>query len=189
LKGTEVRKLAYIGTLVILFSFVSSGPLFAANPPPNIPPGQDAGSQDKRFMDESGEIKARAERKRAKPSKVEIGEQKEQPFPAVEVSFVLTDIKITGVTFFKAEDLRPIYQPYLQKKVTFKGLQAIAEAIKAKYHAKGYLTTNVYFPEQESATGVVEIISGRWSAAAVRVVSPILPTPILTKSTTSLIYS
>ena len=152
-----MKKLAYAGTLVVLFSFVSSGLLFAANPPPNIPPGQDAGSQAKRFREEAEAVQKRAARKREKAPKVEVEEQKEQPLPTTEVSFVLTDIKITGATFFKPEDLRPTYQDYLKKKVTFKDLQAIAETIKAKYHAKGYLTTTVFFPEQEIENGAVEI--------------------------------
>jgi hemolysin activation/secretion protein len=140
-----------------LLLFVSSGTLFAANPPPNLPSGQDAGSQAKRFRDESADVELRATRKREKAQKVEVPEQKEQPLPSDAVSFVLTDIKITGATLFKSEDLQSIYQPYLQKKVSFKDLQIIAETIKAKYHAKGYLTTNVFFPEQEIENGAVEI--------------------------------
>ncbi|OGX14519.1 MAG: hypothetical protein A2351_01455 [Omnitrophica bacterium RIFOXYB12_FULL_50_7] len=152
-----MKNLVRIGALVILFSSVSFSSLFAANPPPTPSSGQDAGAQAKRFRDESSEIQLRATKKKEKAPKVEVAEQKEQPLPAEAVAFLLTDIKITGATFFKTEDLRPIYQPYLQKKVTFKELQTIAETIKAKYHTKGYLTTNVFFPEQEVENGAVEI--------------------------------
>lgn len=152
-----MKKLAWTGTLVVLFSLISPGSLFAADPSPNIPPGQDAGSQDKRFRDEAMEVQLRSAMKREKPPPIEI-EKKEAPPSAGEgVSFVLTEIKITGATLFSPEDLRPIYQPYLQKQVTFKELQAIAETLKEKYLTEGYLTTVVYFPEQEVENGVFEI--------------------------------
>lgn len=152
-----MKNLARTGALIFFLSCVSSPPLFAAGPPPNIPSGQDAGAQAKRFRDESAEVQQRATKKREKAPKVEVEEPKEQPLPAAETSFVLTDVKITGATFFKPEDLRPIYQPYLKKKVTLKDAAVIAEKIKAKYQSKGYLTTSVYFPEQEIENGVIEI--------------------------------
>ena len=145
------------GALIILLSGISFCPLFAAGPPPNIPSGQDSGAQAKRFRDESAAVEQRAARKREKAPKIEAEEPKEQPLPADETSFVLKDVNITGATFFTTGELRPIFQPYLQKKVTLKDAAVIAEKIKAKYQSKGYLTTSVYFPEQEIENGVIEI--------------------------------
>jgi hemolysin activation/secretion protein len=152
-----VRKIARTGALLFFLSFVALPPLFAANPPPNIPPGQDAGSQDKRFLDKSAEVQLRATRKREKPPAIEIEEKKVPALPKSEATFVLTDVKITGVTLFEPEDLRPLYQPYLQKKITLDDAAAIADQIKGKYHNRGFLTTSVYFPEQEIENGVIEI--------------------------------
>ena len=102
-------------------------------------------------------MKARAERKKAKPPKVEVEEKPLEVPKAEGIAFTLTGIKITGTTLFKLEDFRPIYESYLQKKVTMADLQVIAEQVRSKYHKKGYLTTNVYFPEQEIEGGMVEI--------------------------------
>lgn len=140
---------------IALLSLFSVGSLFAANP--STPSGQDAGSQAKRFRDEAEAMQFRATRKKEKPAKVEVAEQKTELPAGPEISFVLTDIKVTGTTLFKPEDFRPIYEPYLQTKVTLVDVAGIAEKIKARYHSQGYLTTNVYFPEQEIENGVVEI--------------------------------
>ena len=146
------------GALIVLSLFFSFTPLFAANPPPNIPSGQDAGSQAKRFRDESQNIELRAKKKRGKAPKVEVEGSKAQPPEEAGISFVLTDINVTGATLFKPEDFRPIFQSYLQKKVTLKDVSAIAEQVEAKYHSKGYLTTNVYFPEQEIKNGLIKLV-------------------------------
>jgi hemolysin activation/secretion protein len=150
-----VKKLARAGGLVVLFSLVSPGPLLAAGP--DIPPGQDAGSQYKRFRDEAMEVQLRSAMKKEKSPPIEIEKREPPPSEEEEVSFVLTELKITGAAFFKPEEFRPFYEPYLQKEVTFKDLQIVAETIKAKYLAKGFLTTSVYFPEQEVENGVFEI--------------------------------
>lgn len=72
-------------------------------------------------------------------------------------SFTLKELIITGATVFKPEDFQPLYEPYLNKKITFKDLETIVEKIKAKYKEKGYLTATAYIPEQEIAEGKIEI--------------------------------
>jgi len=151
-----VKKISQLLILSLGISFASNGLLFAADPP-QIPAGQDAGAQAERFRAEAAAMKARAERKKAKPPKVEVEEKPLEVPKAEGIAFTLTGIKITGTTLFKLEDFRPIYESYLQKKVTMADLQVIAEQVRSKYHKKGYLTTNVYFPEQEIEGGMVEI--------------------------------
>ena len=120
----------------------------------NPPSGDEAGAQAERF-------KAQAERereklqKKAKPSKVEI-EEKKTPVPH-RSAFILKRVKLIGNTIFKSEDFRPIYEPYLSKQVTFDDLEVIVEKINKKYEQKGYLTTNVFIPEQEIKDGIIEI--------------------------------
>ena len=72
-------------------------------------------------------------------------------------AFVLKKVNVTGSTVFAAEEFRPAYKRYEGTEVTFSDLEAIAAAVKARYKAKGYLTTDVYIPEQNIAGGTVEI--------------------------------
>ncbi|MDD5680211.1 MAG: ShlB/FhaC/HecB family hemolysin secretion/activation protein [Candidatus Omnitrophica bacterium] len=145
----------------------------------NIPAGEQPGAQAGRFQQDVEKAKQSLEKKRLKLPPVEIEKEKEEKPAAEGVSFILKEIRITGTTIFKPEDFRPIYEPYLNKTVSFKDLEVIMENIKAKYKEKGYLTTTAYIPEQEVKDGKIEIrvLEGRlgevkveenkWFAAAV----------------------
>ncbi|MFA6320396.1 MAG: ShlB/FhaC/HecB family hemolysin secretion/activation protein [Candidatus Omnitrophota bacterium] len=123
----------------------------------NIPPGQGSEAAASRFQDEAERRKAALMTKEGKAPKVEV-EEKKGPAPMVsEVTFVLKDLKITGSTLFKPEELLPVYHKYIGKEVSFKEIDEIVEQIKEKYKARGYLTTTAYVPEQQIMGGVVEI--------------------------------
>ena len=72
-------------------------------------------------------------------------------------SFILKEVKVTGSTIFKPQDFKAIYEPYLNKKVTFQDMDAVSKKIESKYKEKGYFTTTVYIPEQEIKDGIIEI--------------------------------
>ena len=95
--------------------------------------------------------------KGVKAPEIQIQEEKPQAAPVSSVSFILKDVKITGTTIFKPEEFAGLYQKYIDKEITFKEINEIADQIKSKYKEKGYLTTNVYIPEQQILGGVVEI--------------------------------
>ncbi|MCX5712703.1 MAG: hypothetical protein NTY47_06540 [Candidatus Omnitrophica bacterium] len=120
------------------------------------PPGATPGAQAERFQQDSLQKKKLLEKKAVKAPQVEIEQQPAQP-QAAGIKFTLKGIKVTGMTTFKQEELRSIYEPYLNKEVSFQDLDKITEAIKSKYKAKGYLTTAVFVPEQDIKGGVVEI--------------------------------
>ena len=124
--------------------------------PRHHPPGQESAAQASRFEAEA-EKKARdLERKKAKPPEIEIEEEKKAPV-AEGPSFVLKEVRITGTTIFKQEDLLSAYEEYLNKKVTFKDLEKVIDNIKARYKEKGYLTTTAFLPEQDIRDGKIEI--------------------------------
>jgi hemolysin activation/secretion protein len=123
----------------------------------NTPPGDQPGAQGSRFQIESQQKKKQAERKKAAATRITVEEKKEKQPAAQSPSFVLSNVKITGATFFTPDDLRPAYEAYIGTKVTFSDLENIAAAIKAGYKQKGYLSTDVYIPEQDIAQGSVEI--------------------------------
>lgn len=126
-------------------------------------PGQEPGAQAERFRKETESKQMMLERKRPKIPVIQVEEGEEPALPEGAVSFNLKEVKITGATVFGPEDLKTLYEPYLGKTVTFSDLRSIALAIKAKYREKGFLTTTVYFPEQDVTEGLVEIkvVEGR----------------------------
>ena len=137
--------------LIISFLFIPSIHLLAAEPP-----AEDVGAQAERFKIGVEQKKEELEPKELKAPEIEIKPVEEKAVTE-GISFTLKEVVITGTTVFKPEDFRPIYEPSLGKKVTFKDLELIVEKIKAKYTQKGYLTTIVYLPEQDIAEGKIEI--------------------------------
>ncbi len=120
----------------------------------DVSPGSDVGAQAERFKEQAEGMRTKLQKK-AKPPKVEI-EKPQAPVPQT-LAFTLKGVKLVGNTIFSSEDLQTVYAPYLDKQVTFEDLAAIVEKINAKYDQKGYLTTNVFIPEQDIKEGIIEI--------------------------------
>lgn len=143
--------------LIFLFFSFFAASTAVAQPPPNIPTGDQAGAQAKRFQTESEMEKRALEKKKPKKPEIQIEEEKAKPVEGAGPSFVLKDVKVTGATIFKAEDFRPLYEQFLDKTVSWQDITDITEKIKSQYKKKGYLTTNVYIPEQDVVEGKVQI--------------------------------
>ncbi len=148
----------------VVFFFFLTPPLHAQS----VPSGQDIGAQSSRFTQEVEKNRKQFEGKKVSSPKVETKEEEQPATPSA--SFILTDIKITGLpagqagmTVFKPENFKSVYQAYLGKSVSLKEIQAIANQIKIQYKRKGYLTSLVTIPQQDVKDGVVEIkvIEGR----------------------------
>ena len=149
-----MRSKAYTAFFIIFFSAFGFPLLVRAQ---NIPPGAQPGAQGSRFKAESEQEKKRVEKKKVQAPQIEIEKEKAKPAAEQGPSFILKNIQITGSTILKTDDLRPAYESYIGKSVTFKDLEDIAAAIKAMYKKRGYLSTDVYIPEQDIAQGGVEV--------------------------------
>lgn len=83
--------------------------------------------------------------------------------------------RFTGNTLLSDAELQAVVAPLIGKPVDFEGLADAADALRRVYTAKGYVLTDVYFPEQSfsSAGGVVEfaVIEARLGTASVKVAS------------------
>lgn len=121
-----------------------------------VPPGAEPGAQGERYKEQFERQKRQLEGKTIKIPKIEVQQKEEKPsLPGV--SFVLKEIRITGMTVFNPEEIVSSYKSYYNKEVTLKDLEKIAKEIQNKYDKKGYLTTNVFIPEQDIKDGVIEI--------------------------------
>jgi hemolysin activation/secretion protein len=83
--------------------------------------------------------------------------------PAPAASFRLNDLRLNGAQALTNEELRSVTQPYIGREVTLGDLEALAQAITAKYRERGYFLAQAVVPVQTVQGGVVEIsvIEGR----------------------------
>jgi hemolysin activation/secretion protein len=155
-----MRKLKITIFVMIL---LSARPVYGQN----LPSGVKSGAQAERYRKGVKEQKLKLEEKEVKAPQIEIEkEEKMKPPIAKGLSLTLKELTITGVTVFKPEELRPLYESTLNKQITFEELEAIAKKIEEKYAKKGFLTTTAYIPEQDVSGGKVEIrvIEGKLGA-------------------------
>jgi hemolysin activation/secretion protein len=138
--------------VIFILVFAYDGKVFAQEPPP----GQEPGAQVERYREDAEREKQRLEYKKRKAPEIKVEEAKPKPV-SEGPSFALKGVKVSGSTIFKEQDFRQIYEPYINKNVTFQDMQAVAGKIESKYKEKGYFTTTVYIPEQEIKDGIIEI--------------------------------
>lgn len=83
--------------------------------------------------------------------------------PAAPAAFRLNDLRLNGAQTLTNEELQDITQPYIGRDVTLDDLQALAQAITARYRERGYFLAQAVVPVQTVQGGVVEIsvIEGR----------------------------
>ena len=82
------------------------------------------------------------------------------PQPA---AFRLNDLRLNGAQALPAEDLKAVTDPYIGRNVTLGDLEALAQAITAKYRERGFFLATAVVPVQTVRDGIVEIsvIEGR----------------------------
>lgn len=74
---------------------------------------------------------------------------------SVEKAFTLQSVQLQGSTVYKSGEMESVYGPYVGQPVSFADLQAIANAMTAKYRADGYILSRVVLPPQKISGGVV----------------------------------
>ncbi len=91
------------------------------------------------------------------------------PSEAPAATFRLTEVSLEGSTVLPRSHFDPIIQPYLNREVSPRELETLAQAIQQAYRAKGYITTVVYVPPQKILGGRVtlQVLEGRMGKLAV----------------------
>lgn len=86
------------------------------------------------------------------------------PAPVAQpAAFRLNDLRLNGAQALPAEDLKAVTDPYIGRNVTLGDLEALAQAITAKYRERGFFLATAVVPVQTVRDGIVEIsvIEGR----------------------------
>lgn len=79
------------------------------------------------------------------------------PEGADQITFVLREFSIDGVTVYTPAELAPFYQPYIGQTISLTRVYDIAARINQKYRQDGYLITQVVVPEQTIDGGRVRL--------------------------------
>jgi hemolysin activation/secretion protein len=82
--------------------------------------------------------------------------------PAINIEDVSTStrvkkIRVQGYTIFSDREIAKIIKPYQGKKLGFRQLRNITEAITNLYVSKGYITSGAFLPNQEIVEGIINI--------------------------------
>lgn len=148
-----------IFSLIFLCSLALAIPSAADPLPPSVSTGAEATRTQSEFEMQKNELS----RKKKVTAPIEIEKEKpKEPVPTGP-AFMLKEIQLSGNTVFTPDELKPLYEQFLDKEVTFAELDGVVEKIKTRYKEKGYLTTIVFIPEQDVTEGRVEItiVEGR----------------------------
>ncbi|MBL1146914.1 MAG: ShlB/FhaC/HecB family hemolysin secretion/activation protein [Pseudomonadota bacterium] len=79
------------------------------------------------------------------------------PQGAALIRFPLEQIFVDGMTVYKEEDIRPLYQKMIGEDVTLVDIFALADALTVKYRNDGYILTRAVVPAQEIENGTVRL--------------------------------
>lgn len=92
------------------------------------------------------------------------------PRAVEELTFDVKDVRISGVTRYGQDVLRPLVQPVIGQTVHLSELIAIAEQVEARYHQDGYVLTRAFVPTQSVNDGIFQItvVEGYVAAVAVQ---------------------
>ncbi|ALM87035.1 ShlB/FhaC/HecB family hemolysin secretion/activation protein [Bordetella sp. N] len=130
---------------------MAAGPLAAQSLPAQLPSGAEPGRQlPQPVMPQSSP---------GMPAvTVQQGTASQAPAGADKLNFTLTDMQIEGVTRYRADELRPLYQGLLGKTITVADAFKVANDIELRYRNEGYVTTRVIVPEQTIDNGHFRIV-------------------------------
>ena len=92
------------------------------------------------------------------------------PAPAA-ATFRLAGVRLSGAKSIGNDELQSLAQPYIGRDVTLGDLEALAQAIGARYRERGYFLAQAVLPVQTVRDGFVEIsiIEGRMGRIDVQV--------------------
>lgn len=142
---------AFLFDLTILAGVAAllvSGPAVAQDVPGSVDPGQ----LERRFE--------RPPTPQAEPEAVVPRPEAEEQVPpeqAEQIRFVFSGLVLDGVTVYTEDELRPLYEEYLEREISLADLYAVADAITAKYRNDGYILSRAIVPPQTIEGGVARL--------------------------------
>ncbi|MCX5708362.1 MAG: BamA/TamA family outer membrane protein [Candidatus Omnitrophica bacterium] len=123
---------------------------------------QEAGTTGKvesseRQIEKEKELRLRIEKEK---TTVPIEEEKPAqvaPVPAAAEKALVTTINVSGVTLFSESEIFAITSSFLNRELTLKEMQRVADLITDLYRTNGYVTSHAYLPPQKIEGGIMEI--------------------------------
>lgn len=100
------------------------------------------------------------------PDELEVKPEKQQqtlPESVKKYSFIMKTLIIKGNTALTDQDLAPLYQDKIGKKITVAELYAISNKITQYYREKGYVLVHAFIPKQAIGVGgkaTIQVVEG-----------------------------
>jgi hemolysin activation/secretion protein len=94
---------------------------------------------------------------RAEPSVLEPMPMPPAPVADAGPSFVLREVRLDGARTIPETELAPLWAGLIGSEVSLATLEALADAISARYRAEGYVLSQAILPAQTIENGVVRI--------------------------------
>jgi hemolysin activation/secretion protein len=125
----------------------TSAPGFAQAPPNTIiPPSEQPGRERERFTEPQAPRAEPAGPRIALPSTV-------APKGAEKIRLKIRAVRIEGVTVYRPEDLKLLYQDLIGREVALSAVYDLAQRITAKYGIDGYVLSRAIVPPQNLSKG------------------------------------
>ncbi len=81
---------------------------------------------------------------------------------ADKISFILNDVRFLENHVFSDQELRDVFAPFFQKRITVATAENLIKTITQKYHEEGYFLSTALFPPQTIDDGkiTIQIVEG-----------------------------
>src|SRR5438309_5777205 len=76
---------------------------------------------------------------------------------AAKITFTVTRVVVENSTVYTEHELRPLYEPYLNRQISLADAYQLADAITAKYRHDGHLLAQAIVPDQTMSDGPLTI--------------------------------
>jgi len=159
LRGRSGAKFNLLSALVLLAALIVPNIASAQLPsaPVSPPPGASPGREIQQFRTPQAPRAVPGGPRQSLPSTT-------APAEAKTTKLVIRKIRVTGSTVYTQEQLAPLYEEVVGKRVTLQEVYDLAQKITAKYGADGYVLSRAVVPEQEldpkGASITIEVVEG-----------------------------
>lgn len=144
------RKIALLVVCIFLISLLNI-PLFE---------GQvEKIERSEREINEELQLRRKIEEEEAPPPQIIIEEEKPQEatLPEGEVKVFIKNVAVIEATLIPQTEINNITSQFINKELTIREMQKIANMITEAYRNKGYVTSRAYLPAQKIQDGNLEI--------------------------------
>lgn len=140
-------RVVLVALMVIMGAGIASSRSFAQTP--TIPRNVEAGTLEELHKPPPAPVEGIAASESS--AAIEIPEGSEKVF------FVFAGLQISGMTAYASDTFDALWRPLVGQKIALSQIYQMIGEIQQRYHEDGYILTQLFLPEQQIATGHVQV--------------------------------